>query len=137
MAAFVYQYVATIPADTTEAAPYVVPVPLDGFALESIDLEVPAGAAGLVGFYIANNGVPTIPQGPSPWIIWDNHADTWFFTDQPNASGWAIVGYNTGFFAHTVTTRWHVNSALADGQPAAVPLTIVTSNVAELPTVVL
>lgn len=110
MAYRVFQFSHTVPANTPKATPVTLPIALDNWDIESIDIEVPPGPGGLVGFYIANNGVQWIPYSAGQFIIWDDRADTWYFSDQPNASGWSVVGYNTDTqYPHTVTTRWHVN----------------------------
>ncbi len=129
MAQYVYQFTTTVPAGTTKAAPLVAPITLDGWDIESIDLEVPPGPAGLAGFYVENNGVQWIPFSPGEWIVWDDRFDSWYFTDQPNASGWAVVAYNTDVFDHDVVLRFHVNSAIASvpAAPVIVSPTFVTS----------
>lgn len=109
MALRVFQFAATIPANTPPGAPATVPLQIDNWALEAIDLEVPAGPAGLMGFAIFNNGVQWIPASPGQWLVWDDVQQSWPLSAQPDASGWAVVGYNTGTYDHTVTVRMHVN----------------------------
>ena len=128
MAIRVFQFDSTIPAGTPAGSPVTVAIALDNWQLESLDLEVPPGPAGLMGFYVSNNGVQWIPQSPGTFIVWDDKKDSWTFEDQPNASGWAVVGYNTGFFDHSVITRWHVNQPTAADVTAGYPtLSVVTS----------
>jgi hypothetical protein len=69
----VLQHTATIPAGTPASAPVTVAVPFDNWEIEQIDLEVPAGPSGTMGFYLANNGMPWIPRTPGEWLIWDDH----------------------------------------------------------------
>lgn len=138
MAYRVFQFGSLIPAGTPQATPVTVPISLDNWSLESIDLEVPPGPAGLMGFYVANNGVPWIPNDTGDFLVWDDVIQSWAFEDQPNASGWAIVGFNTGTYDHTVISRWHVNTPTADQQTNGFPqLTVVTSNVPTVPIVTL
>jgi len=105
----VLQFAATIPAGTPKSAPVTVALALDNWELEQLDLEVPPGPGGLMGFYVANNGVQWIPVGAGQFLVWDDVQQSWPFTDQPDASGWEIVGYNTGVYDHAVTVRFHVN----------------------------
>lgn len=121
MALRVFQFAATIPAGTPVTAPVTVPLEIDNWDLESLDLEVPAGPAGLMGFQIYNNGVPWIPASEVGWLVWDDIQQSWFMHDQPNASGWAVVGYNTGVYDHDVTVRMHVNPPAVAAAPASVP----------------
>lgn len=137
MAYRVFQFSSTIPPDTLPSAPVTVPISLDNWELESLDLEVPPGPHGLMGFYIANNGVPWIPNESGEFLVWDDVIQSWPFADQPNASGWAIVGYNTGVYPHSVTTRWHVNPPTAAQQANLPTLTVVTSDAPTMPVVTL
>ena len=128
MAQRVYQFAATIPAGTPISTPVTVPLSLDNWELESLDLEVLPGPSGLLGFYVANNGVQWIPQGAGEFRGWDDVRQSWAFDDQPNASGWEIVGYNLGNWDHTVTARFHVNAPTIAQQQAGLPtLTVVTT----------
>lgn len=138
MAYRVFQFSSTIPAGTPTGAPVTVPISLDNWELESLDLEVPPGPAGLMGFYVANNGVPWIPNETGDFLVWDDVIQSWAFEDQPNASGWAIAGYNLGNYDHVVISRWHVNPPTPAQQATGLPtLTVVTSEPPTLPVVTL
>lgn len=129
MALRVFQFACKIPAATPQAAPVTVPIAIDNWQLQLIDLEVPAGASGLMGFYVANNGVQWIPATPGAYLVWDNVQQSWYMEDQPNASGWSVVGYNTGYYDHTVTIRMHVVPPPVTSQPGGgQQVTFVTSN---------
>lgn len=137
MALRVYQFTVTIPADTPKSAPATTDLSIDNWDLEMLDLEVPPGPAGLMGFYVANNGVQWIPQGDGEWLVWDDVQKSWPFTDQPNASGWQIVGYNTGAYDHDVIVRMHVNPPDAGASTPAVPAVTFIQSPAPTPAVVL
>lgn len=126
MALRVFQFACTITAGTPRTAPLTIPIDLDNWELESLDLEVPAGPSGLMGFAVFNNGVQWIPASVGAFLVWDDTNQSWFMQDQPNASGWSIVGYNDGFYDHTVTVRFHVNPP-AVATPAATPPTVTFS----------
>lgn len=129
MAIRVLPFTALIPAGTLAANPVKVPINLDGWVLQRLDLEVPPGPAGLMGFQVFNNGVAFIPYGAGQWFVWDDVKETYYLDDQPTASGWAIVGYNDGAYDHTVTVRCHVIPAQAQAptDPPVVQLNIQTS----------
>jgi hypothetical protein len=125
----VLQFACTIPPNTPSSAPVTIPLDVDNWELESIDLEVPAGPSGLMGFAVYNNGMQWIPSTPGAWLVWDDILQSWYMDDQPNASGWAVVGYNEGFFEHTVTVRFHVNSTVVAAAATPPPtVTFVTSD---------
>lgn len=105
----VRQFTATIPAGTLLATPVTVPLALDFVDIESVDLEVPPGPSGLMGFYLARSGQQVIPYESGEWLIWDDRFDSWYLTDQPTGSGWQVVGYNLDDYDHSVVVRFHTN----------------------------
>ena len=109
MAAEVHQFTAPIPAGTLQTAPVVVPLAIEYLSIESIDLEVPPGPSGLMGFYLARNGQQWIPYEAGEWIVWDDRFDSWILTNQPTGGGWQVVGYNEDVYSHDVIVRFHVN----------------------------
>lgn len=132
MAYRVLPFTVTIPANTPVASPYVQAINLDGWQLVRLDLDVPPGPAGLMGFQVYNNGVPWIPYGSGQWIIWDDVTESYYLDDQPNAGGWEIRGYNTdAVYSHAVTVRCHVNPAVtATPAPAPAVVSIATTQAA-------
>ena len=125
MAERVLQHITTIPAGTTAADPTVDELGFDNWDVERIDLQVPPGPLGCMGFYLANNGMPWIPRALGEWIVWDDHRETFYPTGYPTGAGWQLVGYNTGTFPHVVICRFHVNP-VAVGEPAGVELPRIT-----------
>lgn len=130
MATRVLPFAVTIPANTPQANPFTEAIQLDGWEIERIDLDVPPGPAGLMGFQIYNNGVPWIPYGGGEWIIWDDAKDSYYLEEQPTGTGWAVVGYNTDVqYTHTVYLRFHVNPASTGATVDTTPtVTFVTSD---------
>lgn len=128
MATRVIPFTATIPAGTPKTTPATIPLALDNWEIQRLDLEVPPGPAGLMGFQVYNNGVAWIPYGVNEWLVWDDVKDSYYFTDQPDASGWAVVGYNTGTYDHAVTVRFHVNPVSTPSTSASPPaVTFITT----------
>ena len=122
MAVEVHQYTVTIPANTPKAALVTVPIALEYFEIESIDIEVPPGPSGLMGFYIARSGQQWIPYEVGEFLVWDDRFDSWRLSDQPTGQGWQVVGYNLDVYDHDVTVRFHVNTVAAIvSSPPSVP----------------
>lgn len=137
MALRVFQFAAVIPAGTPTDVPATIPLDIDNWDLESLDLQVPAGPGGLMGFAIFNNGVQWVPAGQGQWLVWDDVQQSWPLSGQPNASGWSVVGYNTGVYDHTVVVRMHVNLPAAVANPNSSPtVTFVTTPSPAVPVVV-
>ena len=131
MAVSIRQTTATIPANTPKTALYVAPITLDYFDIESVDLEVPPGPAGLMGFYLARSGQQVIPYESGEFLVWDDRFDSWYLTDQPTGSGWQIVGYNLDVYDHDVVVRFHVNLVTQAASSVPPSLTFVTSGIAQ------
>jgi hypothetical protein len=130
MATRVLPFTVTIPPETLASAPVSIPINLDGWTVEALDLEVPPGPSGLMGFQIYNNGVAWIPYGPGNWLVWDDNTERYYLDNQPDAGGWAVVGYNDGVYPHNVTVRAHVSPAVtADSSTPTPTVTFVTTDV--------
>ena len=109
MAVELYQFTATVPANTPATALYVYPMPLGLWDIESIDLEVPPGPAGLMGFYLALSGQQWLPHSPGQFIVWDDTKDSWSLNDQPTSYGWEVHAYNLDSYSHAIVVRFHVS----------------------------
>lgn len=80
-----------------------------------------------MGFIVANNGVQWLPRTPGEWLIFDDVLQSWPVEDQPNASGWQVVGYNDDvYYPHAVTVRFHV-AAVESPSPGEPTITFVTT----------
>ena len=124
MAQEVHQFTATIPANTPTTALFTSTIPIQGYEIESIDLEVPPGPAGLMGFYLARSGQQWLPFEAGEFLVWDDRFDSWYLSDQPSGVGWEIVGYNLDTYDHSVVARFHVNSPSVSISSSAPALTI-------------
>lgn len=127
MADELIQFACTIPAGTAITAPVTIPMSMDLWEVESIDVEVPTGPSGLMGFYLAIGDEPWIPHAMDEWIVWDNQSKNWSLSNQPTSYGWNLVGYNTGIYDHTVTVRFHVNAVSLAGSSSAPSITIIST----------
>jgi hypothetical protein len=67
-----------------------------------IDIVVPHGPAGFMGFAIGAAGVPVFPEASGQWIVTDDQRITWPLEDAIDSGAWEFFGYNTGSYAHTV-----------------------------------
>ena len=136
MASEVHAFTCKIPAGTPINALVTVPITLDNRVLESLDIEVPAGPAGNMGFYITHSGTPQFPLELGEFIVWDDREKSYKTEDYPTSQGWAVVGYNLDEANdHSVTLRFHTNYP-APGQPV-VPVINIVSTPAPLSAVVL
>ena len=133
MSAEIHQYTATVPANTPKTALYTYSIPITNYIIESVDLEVPPGPAGLMGFYLARSGVSWIPYEADEFLVWDDRFDSWSLDAQPTGLGWQIVAYNDdAVFSHDVVVRFHVNPVVVPLAPSP-SITIVTTLLPRVP----
>ena len=74
--------------------------------VDRIDIRVPPGPAGLVGFAISSGGAPIIPYNPGEWIITDDEAMSWPLEGYIDSGGWQVIIYNLGNLPHTIQVRF-------------------------------
>lgn len=117
MAARVEGPSATIPAGTTQAAPLAVPLPIGESIVRRLDIIVPPGPSGLVGFYIAQSGAQLIPRTIGQFIVVDDKMLTFDMDGYPTGNKWTLVGYNIDIYNHIIRTIFHVDEVTK----AAVP----------------
>ena len=136
MPTLIHQYTATFPANTPIASPVTVPIGAPGEVVVFIDVEVPPGPAGLMGFYIAFNGVRVIPREANQLIVWDDKNDTWYLDDYPTTGAWQVVGYNLStVYPHSVTVRFHDDPLPTGLSSSSASVNITTTPAAQPPIV--
>lgn len=139
MAEQVIRATATIPAGVAQGDDVTLEIVLDNSDVLQVDLEVPPGPAGLMGFYLSNNDAPWIPRTPGEYFVWDDHHQSFPTAQYPTGAGWQVTGYNTGAYDHDVIVTFHVNATTAtpDQPVPPVVLTFVESGVPQPDPVVL
>ena len=136
MAAEIHGFTAVIPANTSKTALAVVKLPLGLYDIESIDLEVPPGPSGLMGFYLALSGQQWIPWESGEFLVWDDREKSWPLNNQPTSYGWEVHGYNLDTYDHDVIVRFHVNIVTASPAIPNPPTLTIITNVAPAPALV-
>lgn len=106
MADEIRQFTVTVPAGTTPAAPALFPMAIPPREVEALQIIVPPGPSGLVGFAVLVGGVQVIPYLSDPWIITAGENITWPLEHYPNAGSWSVRAYNSGLSDHSVYFRW-------------------------------
>jgi hypothetical protein len=116
MARRVELFTVTTPALTAIAAPLITDVRFDIGVVTEIEILVPPGPSGLMGFAIMHSGASVFPREEGKWIISDGEDIHWPITDSPTAARWQVRSYNTDVFDHSIYLRF-----LVDEVPASVP----------------
>lgn len=115
----------TVPAGTAIATPATTQLSFDLGIVEKLEITVPPGPSGLVGFRIRHSSQTVIPNNAANWIIADDEKISWTLNDYPVGNKWSISAYNTDVYAHTLYLRFHVNETqrATRGAVALVPIT--------------
>jgi hypothetical protein len=127
MAVQVQQFAATVPAATTKTAPQITQMQLGVFEVEWVEVQVPDGANGQVGFYVASSGQQVFPfrAGSTPiWVVSNNRVFHWDVTGQPTSGDWQLYAYNSGTFPHTVTCHFGVSPVTVAAAGVTIPAPI-------------
>lgn len=112
----------TIPALTPVAAPVTIPCVFDFGAVVEIDVKVPPGPSGLMGFFIGAGGSQYVPRTVGSFIKPDNDYFVWPLQNAINSGSWSVTGYNQDIFDHMFQVFFQVNE-VGDGftTPASAP----------------
>lgn len=106
MAREIRQFSATIPAGTLTAAPFTQDMSFPARVVDSVEIVVPSGENGFVGWRLENSGVPVIPYDSDEWIVASGENIAWPLDGYITSGSWQLTGYNTGTFDHTVYVRF-------------------------------
>jgi hypothetical protein len=106
-----------IPAGTPKAAPITFPMLMPPAVVDMIEVHVPPGPNGNMGFAIGAAGQSIIPYNAGMFIVASDDFFQWQLTEGISSGSWQMFGYNTGQYDHTVYIRF-LSSLL--GSPAAV-----------------
>jgi hypothetical protein len=124
MAIQVFAFQVTIPAGTAQASPFRQSTQLPERQVSTLEITVPPGPSGLMGFAITMGGVNVLPVSPGTFIVTDDERISWPLTGLPTSGAWQVSGYNTDVWPHTVYLRWLVD--LVTQQPSSPLLSGVT-----------
>jgi hypothetical protein len=99
----------TTPAGTASSAPLVTALPWrEGYPVR-IEIRVPPGPSGLLGFQLAHSGEVIIPKDKTQFLITDNEAIMWPLDNYPYNAKYTVRTYNTDVFDHTIQIRMLLN----------------------------
>lgn len=111
-------------AGTAQATPATTDVRFPDGVVDAVEIVVPDGCAGLVGFQLVYSGQPVIPRNPAQFIVANGEVIKWPLSNYPAGGRWAVNAYNTDVFNHTIFLRFLVNefNTQDDGTVAPVPV---------------
>jgi hypothetical protein len=106
------------PANTPLAIPLSTPWPLEDNEFVYVDILVPPGPSGLLGFRILWANQQVVPWGNDSWLITDDekiHVDCDFAM---TVTGLVVQSYNTDIYEHTIYLRGLVRTMTVQEQLA-------------------
>ncbi len=106
MSQLVYTFNVTIPAGTSIASKWSQQINFPEAVVNEIDVRVPPGCRGNVGFSLGSSGTAVIPYNSGQWVVTDDEKISWAVSDQFNSGSWQFFGYNNGTFPHTIYVRF-------------------------------
>lgn len=113
-----YETVLT-PANTPLATPQNTPFPLEDAQLVRVDILVPRGPSGNLGFRFLWAQQQVIPWGNNSFLVTDNEKVPVECNFAMTATGLVIQTYNTDVFDHTIYVRALIRDFVTMAAPAA------------------
>jgi len=111
-----------VPAGTAISAPQTTAVSFVDGVVERLEVIVPPGPSGLVGFRVLHSGQVVIPFSGNVWIVADDEKMDWPLSNFPTGSKWSIRAYNTDIYVHTLRFRWHIAEIRSALTPYPAPI---------------
>jgi hypothetical protein len=102
MSELVYSWQFTVPAGTQPGTPASFAMQVSPQLVQAINVRVPPGPHGCVGFQVDYGGGQAFPYGLGSWMVAD---DSNIITTPPadlTSGAWKLIAYNTGTYDHTL-----------------------------------
>lgn len=125
------RFSATIAKGTLKAAPITQDMSFPPMEVVAIEILVPRGPRGTVGFKIANSGLQVFPYGTDDFFVTDDEKKLWEVENANTSGSWQLIGYNTGNFPHTIEVTFFCR-LLGTGSADA-PAPILNSDLSQAP----
>lgn len=122
MATRILQYKVSTPLNVFQANPKITVVQFSPALVTRIEVVIPPGPQGQLGFHIDNGNGQFVPQGAGNWINLDDTTLTWDLIDSPDNGNWQIVTYNSGFYPHSISVFFHLEDIVLTQPTAFSPL---------------
>lgn len=96
----------TVQPGSTAAAPVTTAINVGDIWCYSVDIEVPPGPGGQMGFYMTYANTQIVPWSQTPFFLVVDDFKHTFPVNAELGKGLAMVAYNTGYWPHTVYFRF-------------------------------
>lgn len=122
MASRIETFDVVVTGQTAIATPQTTALDFDMGVVQRIEILIPPGPSGLVGFRLVHSGRPVIPYDTSKWIVADDEVIKWDTENYPVGSAWALQAYNLDAYDHTLYLRFLV---IETSRNLSTPLTVI------------
>lgn len=102
MSSEVYTFQVTIPPGTPQLTPFRQQLTMPVRKIDTIEVVVPPGPSGLMGFAITMGGINVMPIQPNQYLVTDDQKISWPLANLPTSGAWELSGYNTDVWPHAV-----------------------------------
>jgi len=94
--------VVVVAAGTFASVPTTTPLSFQDGVVVGLEIRVPPGPSGLMGFQILHSGVSVLPKKASEFIVTDNDKIEWPLSNFPTGNKWAVRAYNEDVYDHSI-----------------------------------
>jgi hypothetical protein len=109
MASRIPAFSITVPAGTLTTAPATFSLAFAPGRVDAIEVDIPPGPAGNVGFQIQAGGRQYIPDNPGAFFILDDVHKHWPIDNANQQGSFKLVAYNTDIWDHLITVSFFVS----------------------------
>lgn len=109
MAREIRRFPVTVPAGTAKASPQVSNLSFPFRVVRELEIRVPPGPRGEVGFALGGSGQAVIPVEAGAYLVTDDEIIRWQLDGFWDSGSWQFTAYNTGRFPHTIEVRFLVD----------------------------
>lgn len=106
MSTEVHVFEVTTPAGTAKASPLVTALTMLPRIVDEIEIFVPDGPRGELGFALGSSGVHVLPKETGTFIVTNDEKIRWPLSDLWDSGSWQCFSYNTGTYDHTIEVRF-------------------------------
>lgn len=99
------QFTVNVPAGTAQNAPQTTQLPIPDSWVYEIEVQVPDGPAGLMGFCLTYANTPIIPWANSLTFLTVENYEKTFPVEAQMGKGLACVAFNNGDWPHLIFLR--------------------------------
>ncbi len=122
MAERVEQFAPEVPAGTAATSPFSATFSMSPGVVERVEIRVPPGPSGFMGFRLLHSGQVVIPFDQTDWLIADDEKMDWPLRGYPTGDKWSVQMYNEGIYDHTVYFRFFLDEIPQQTALSLVPI---------------